>query len=104
VVPFSIVKVRLGGPLLVYQKQLWHIRRVAWLKGAYGQTGAAYDLLVSVVPPGQPLPHAGQDPEAAGVESSLRYELAKLCVTRGELDRALGLYQESLQLLEQIGE
>jgi tetratricopeptide (TPR) repeat protein len=85
-------------------ERLWHIRRLAWLKGAYGQTEAAYDLLVSVLPPDQPLPDAEQDPEAAKVESSLRYELAKLCVTRGELDRALALYQESLQLLEQIGD
>jgi len=85
-------------------ERLWHIRRLAWLKGAYGQTQEAYDLIESVLDPGRPLPDAEHDPEAARVESSLRYELANLCVTRGDLDRALALYQESLQLKEQIGD
>jgi tetratricopeptide (TPR) repeat protein len=85
-------------------ERLWHIRRLAWLKGAYGQTGAAYDLLLSVLPPGRPAPDAEREPESARVESSLRYELARLCVTRGELERALALYQESLELSEQIGD
>ncbi len=85
-------------------ERLRHIRWLAWLKDAYGQAGAAYELLTSVVAPGGPLPDGKQDPEAARAESSLRYELANVCVTRGDLDRALGLYQESLQLLEQIGD
>ncbi|MDY7076499.1 MAG: CHAT domain-containing protein, partial [Chloroflexota bacterium] len=85
-------------------EQLWHIRRLAWLKNAYGHTGEAFTLLESVLPPGQPPPDAQADPEAARVASSLRYEMANLCVTRGDLDRALALYQESLQLDEQIGD
>ncbi|MDY7077556.1 MAG: tetratricopeptide repeat protein, partial [Chloroflexota bacterium] len=85
-------------------ERLWHIRRLAWLKNAYGQTGEAHALLESVLPPGQPPPDAQADPEAARVASSLRYEMANLCVTRGDLDRALALYQESLQIDEQIGD
>jgi len=79
-------------------ERLWHVWRLAWLKGAYGQTEAAYDLLESVLPPGQPMPDAERDPEAARVASSLRYELAKLCVTRGDLDRALALYQAEIMI------
>ena len=85
-------------------EQLWHIRRLAWLKNAYGRTGEAYALLESVLPPGQPLPGAETDPEAVRVASSLRYEMASVYVTRGDLERALALYQESLQLDEQIGD
>ena len=85
-------------------ERLWHIRRLAWLKAAYGLTGEAYALLEEALPPDRPLPDAEEDPERAKVAGSLRYELANLCVTRGDLDRALALYQESLQIKEQIGD
>ncbi|MGC9396930.1 MAG: CHAT domain-containing protein, partial [Anaerolineae bacterium] len=84
--------------------RLWHIRRVTWIKAAYGFTQEAFDLLDALIPPTRPLPDPAQDEELAKVESSLRYQLADLCVTRGDLDRALALYEESLQLLEHIGD
>jgi len=82
-------------------EQLWHVRWLAWLKRAYGETGAAYELLEEAV---APAPDPEQDPEGARVQSSLRFELARLCATRGDLDRALALLEESLQLDEQLGD
>lgn len=83
-------------------ERLWHIRRLAWLKDAWGETRLAFDLLNSAI--SENLPEAQADPESAKVESSLRYELANICVTRGDLDRALQLFQESLQLSEKLGD
>jgi tetratricopeptide (TPR) repeat protein len=80
---------------------LWHVWRLAWLKRAYGETGVAYELLEGAV---APAPDPEQDPEGAKVQSGLRFELARLCVTRGDLDRALALYQEILALYEQLGD
>ena len=101
------------------------MRRLAWLKGAYGQTEEAYTLLEegllaiseAPAPPGEAQQAAAQQAaaqqaaaqqaaaqQAAKIESSLRYELANLCVTRGDLDRALALLKESLQGSEQIGD
>ena len=82
--------------------RLWHIRRVAWLKAAYGETAAAFELLDGLVPPA--LPDATTDRDLAAADSALRFQLAGLCVTRGDLDRALALYQDSLKLLEQLGD
>jgi tetratricopeptide (TPR) repeat protein len=104
VVRLSMEALEAATERLAGEERLWHVRWLVWLKGAYGQTREAYDLLESVLPIGRPLPDGHAEPEAARVESSLRYELAKLCLTRGDLDRALALYQESLQLSEQIGD
>ena len=82
--------------------RLWHIRRVAWLKAAYGETAAAFELLDGLVPPA--LPDATTDRDLAAADSALRFQLAGLCVTRGDLDRALALYQDSLKLKEQVGD
>jgi tetratricopeptide (TPR) repeat protein len=85
-------------------ERLWHVRQLAWLKQAFGENQMAYNLLTEALPEGGPLPDPAADREAAAVNSSLRYELAGLLVTRGDLDRALALYQESLQLKEQLGD
>ncbi|MBM4422620.1 MAG: tetratricopeptide repeat protein, partial [Chloroflexi bacterium] len=84
--------------------RLWHIRRLAWIQNAYGDTRKAFALLDSALPEGAPLPDPRTDPELAKAHSSLRYEQAKIFLTRGDLDRALALYQESLQLDEQLGD
>ena len=81
--------------------RLWHVRTLAWLKNAWGETRLAFDLLNGAI--SETLPNVETDPESAQVESSLRFELARICVTRGDPDRALSLYQESLQLAEQLG-
>ncbi|MEP7134536.1 MAG: tetratricopeptide repeat protein, partial [Chloroflexota bacterium] len=83
-------------------ERLWHIRTLAWLKNAWGETRAAFDLLSAAI--SQTLPDAQTDPESAEVESSLRFELAGIYEMRGDLDRALSLYEESLQLIEQLGD
>ena len=72
------------------------------MKNAWGETHAAFDLLNSAI--SQNLPDPKTNPENAKVQSSLRIELAGIYVTRGDLDRALALYQESLQLEEQLGD
>jgi tetratricopeptide (TPR) repeat protein len=83
--------------------RLRHIRRVAWIKAAYGQVTAAFDLLeraLADLPPAE----ADEEPEArAEVRSALLYELSKQCTTRGDLDRALALLQESAEIDEQLG-
>ena len=76
-------------------ERLWHIHRLAWLKNAWGETRLAFDLLNSAI--SETLSDVETDLESAKVESSLRFELAKICVTHGDLDRALELYEESLQ-------
>jgi tetratricopeptide (TPR) repeat protein len=83
-------------------ERLWHIRRLAWLKNAWGETGAAFDLLAGAVSDSLPDPQA--DPESAKVQSSLRHELAGIYNTRGDLSRALALYEESLVIAEQLGD
>ncbi|MCA9954418.1 MAG: CHAT domain-containing protein [Anaerolineales bacterium] len=84
--------------------KLWHVRRLAWLKNAYGDTQNAFALLRQALPEGQPPPDPKKDEEAARIDSSLRYELAGLYIIRGDLDTALTLYQESLALKEKIGD
>jgi tetratricopeptide (TPR) repeat protein len=84
-------------------ERLWHVRRLTWLYNAYGETQAAYDLLSQVWPDGKPPPDPKEDREQAGIISNLHYELAQICMARGELDRAMELYEESVQLTEQIG-
>ncbi len=44
------------------------------------------------------------NPKVQEVQSSIRYELAGIYITHGDLERALRLYQESLQLKEQLGD
>ncbi len=83
-------------------ERLWHIRRLAWLKNAWGETRLAFDLLNSAI--SENLPNVDTDPESAKVESALRHALADIYLTRGDLDRALSLYQESLSLREQLGD
>ncbi|MCO5194050.1 MAG: CHAT domain-containing protein [Anaerolineae bacterium] len=73
----------------------WHLRRVGWLMNAFGRTGDAHALLSATL---AELDAADAGDEALKVRSSMVYELANLEVTRGDLDRALALYQESLQL------
>ncbi len=104
VVRLSLDALDAATATLTGTERLWHVRRQAWLKNAYGETRAAYDAIMGVLAPDSPLPDPHADPEAAKADSSLRYELANLCVTRGELDRALVLYQESLKLDEQLGD
>ena len=84
--------------------QLWHIKRVAWLKKALGQTHAAYDLLLSALSTDQSTPDPQVKPEAAKVDCSLRCELADVCVTLGDLDQAMKLYGQSLAVEEQLGD
>ena len=84
--------------------RLWHIRRVAWLKKAFGQTRAAHDLLLLALPADQSAPDPQAEPEAARADSSLRYELADVCVTFGNLERAMELYGQSLAIKEQLGD
>jgi hypothetical protein len=43
-------------------------------------------------------PEAETHPEEARADSSLRYELANLEVTRGDLKRALALYEDTLAI------
>ncbi len=104
VVRLSLDALDAATETLTGAERLWHIRRVTWIKAAYGFTREAFDLLDALIPPTRPLPDPAQDEELAKVESSLRYQLADLCVTRGDLDRALALDEESLQLKEQIGD
>lgn len=98
-------------------ERLQHARRTAWIKRSYGRTQEAFALLETALadpalaspaadPPTHPAPEALEAPERsrAAVASSLKHELAGLCITRGDLDRALALYQESLQLYEQLGD
>jgi tetratricopeptide (TPR) repeat protein len=85
-------------------ERLWHLRRVGWLLNAFGRTRDAYDLLTAVCAEKNFAAATAADPEGAKVRSSLLYEIARLEVTRGDLDRALALYQESLAALEQIGD
>ena len=82
--------------------RLWHIRRLAWLKNAWGETQAAFDLLVGAL--SIRLPDVTTEQENARIQSAIRFELAGVYNTRGELDRALALYQESLALKEQLGD
>ncbi len=84
--------------------QLWHVRRLAWLLAAYGETPAACDLLTRFLPPGHVTPDAEADPERCRAHSGLCYESARLEVTCGDLSRAEQLYQEGLGLSEQIGD
>ena len=83
-------------------ERLWHIRRLAWLKNAWGETYLAFDLLNSAI--SENLPDAQTDPESVKVESSLRFDLAGIYITRGDFDGALSLYEASLQLDEQLGD
>jgi tetratricopeptide (TPR) repeat protein len=83
-------------------EQLHHIRRLAWLKNAWGETRLAFDLLNSAI--SEDLPNVESDPKSAKVESVLRYELAGIYVIRGDIDRALNLYEESLELDKQLGD
>ena len=81
-------------------ERLWHIRRTAWLKKAFGDYEGALELLQ---------PHAGPPPPEGDREtlrawSSLWYELADVYRVRGELDRALQLYQESLDIKDRLGD
>ena len=73
-------------------ERLWHIRRLAWLKNAWGDTRTAFDLLEAALSPSLPDPAA--DKESAQVQSAIRYQLADIYNTRGDLERALALYQE----------
>ncbi len=83
-------------------QRLWHIRGLAWLKNAWGETHAAFELLNSAI--SQNLPDPQADPESAKVEGSLRFELARIYLTRGDLVRALTLHQETLQLNNQLSD
>ena len=83
-------------------RRLWHLRRVGWLLDAYGQTGRALALLEDALAEARQL--AGDEPDREKLISGLAYQLARVYVTRGDLARALALYQESLQLKEQIGD
>jgi tetratricopeptide (TPR) repeat protein len=89
-------------------ERLWHLRRVGWLLNAFGRTGDAYELLTAVLPPKNFSAEAAEkekdEREWQQVRSSLLYEIANLEVTRGDLDRALALYEESLAVDEQIGD
>lgn len=89
----------LDGP-----ERLWHIWRLAWLKRAYGEIQAAYDLLRAAVPADPPLPDTEAEPELAGVHSKLQHELANILVVRGDLEGAMALYRQSLQIQEQLGD
>ncbi|MBN8580179.1 MAG: tetratricopeptide repeat protein [Anaerolineae bacterium] len=82
-------------------ERLWHIRRLAWLKNVWGETRVAFDLLNSAI--SETPPDAQTDPESAKVESSLRFELAHIYMTHGNLNRALALLRESLLLADQLG-
>ena len=83
-------------------EQLWHVRRVAWLKDAYGETKDAFELLNRFAPP--TLPGSETEADARTADSAIRHELAGLHVTRGDLDQALTLYQQCLEIDEQIGD
>lgn len=89
-------------------ERLWHLRNVGWLLEAFGRTGEAYGLLTAVLAE-KNLAAAAAAEESEAVEwqkvrSSLLHQLARLEVTRGDLDRALALYQQSLADSEQIGD
>lgn len=79
---------------------LWHKKGVGWLLQAFGQTHTAQQVLSHA------LSEAEQESSEEGqkVYSSLLFETAGVEVTLGRLDHALSLYQQSLQLLEQVGD
>ncbi len=81
-------------------ERLWHIQRTAWLKKAYGDYDGALELLQ---PYDRELP-AAPDEEVRRAYSSLWYELAGIYATRGDLDRALRLYQQSLDIDDRLGD
>ncbi len=81
-------------------ERLWHIRRLAWLKRAYGDYAGALALLEPYREPAL----AEADAETRRAYSSLWYELAYIYRVRGDLDRAMDLYQQSLQTFDALGD
>lgn len=85
-------------------ERLWHLRRVGWLLNAFGRTRDAYELLTKTLPETRQHVDDGdsgfdrqlEDDKFLKVRSSLLYEIANLEVTRGNLEKALSLYEESL--------
>ena len=85
-------------------ERLWHVRWYAWILAAFGETNTAFQLLTRVLDTAAAPADPQADADGTNAINSLKYELANLCVTRGDLSRAEWLYQESLELLEQIGD
>lgn len=79
---------------------LWHKWWVGWLLQTFGQTHTAQQVL------SQALPEAEQDNSTEGQEvyAALLFETAGVEVTLGQLDHALSLYQQALQLHQQAGD
>jgi len=82
-------------------EQLWHIKRTAWLKKAYGDYAGALELLQ---PYDRKAPPEGADEETQKAYSSLWYELADVYRVRGDLDRALDLYEQARDILDDLGD
>ena len=74
-----------------------YCRQVAWLLTHYGRLSEALTLLAQ----GQ---SAARRAEDQATLSSLLFEEARIQVTRGALDEALGLYEESLRIDEGLGD
>jgi tetratricopeptide (TPR) repeat protein len=117
VVRVSLPALDAAAERLTGTERLWHVWRTAWLKNAYGLTGEALAMLEAALeslPPAARPPTPDHPPEtdaaaSAGrdllaASSSLRYQLADVLVTRGDLDRALNLYHQSLEIKEHLGD
>ncbi len=83
-------------------ERLWKGWRLAWLKRSFGQYGEAMEVLREVMPaePSDPK----ETPDLARAYSHLVHEMANIHVVRGELDQAMGLYQQSLAIKEALGD
>lgn len=100
----SLPLLKTAATILTEMDQLWHIRRLAWILESYGQLDKAYTLLQTVLSPTDPLPDPTKEPELAKVNSSLRHQLADIFLTRGDLEDALSLYRQSIDIKEQLGD
>jgi tetratricopeptide (TPR) repeat protein len=75
------------------EQRLWHIRRVAWLYQQYGELQKARSLLEQALE---------QTDDGSAVRSAFQYQLAQIHLRQGQYERAMSLFQQSLDIQQQL--
>ena len=82
------------------EQRAWRTRDLAYLLQQFGSTIQAKALLEEAIQANQ----ASNAPGSDAATASLLFEQARIAVTHGDLDRAMQLYQHSLDIQEQLGD